>query len=72
MSRKTGFSSAALLLPAFVCAGCAMAPPRVAGVAGTAPSADVPWTPPAGQVRQLPRRSPTRSIRTRCPGGSPA
>jgi outer membrane protein len=50
MSRKTGFNSAALLLPALVCAGCAMAPPRVAGVAGTAPSADVPWTPPAEQL----------------------
>ena len=43
-------AAAALALAALLTAGCASNPPRVDGVAGTAPSPDVPWTPPARAV----------------------
>ncbi|MHB8079959.1 MAG: TolC family protein, partial [Candidatus Krumholzibacteriia bacterium] len=43
-------AAAALALAALLAAGCASSPPRVDGVAGTAPSPGVPWTPPARAV----------------------
>jgi len=45
-----GGAAAALGLAVLLVAGCASSPPRVDGVAGTAASADVPWTPPARAV----------------------
>jgi len=44
---RRGAAGGALALAALLAAGCASGPPRVGGVAGTAPSPDVPWTPPA-------------------------
>ncbi len=46
MSPRTCVAGA-VALAALLAAGCASSPPRVDGVAGTAPSPDRPWTPPA-------------------------
>lgn len=46
---KYCIAAAVLLLSA----GCGSHLPRVQGVAGTSPAAEVPWTPPRGESRAL-------------------